>query len=598
MNYNHGQEIAVNELRMKVAALRDRLVWSLLLGVSALLLLIVFAAPKSLLANVGNYIWTLLQLEIRKLPMFEVRKSDLLAVAQASELIANQNQAWLAIGGISFFVFAASFGLFTYAFLKKGEREKLDRVMRGAQLVTPKIHNKIMKAEYGSKPPLEMGKQLTLGTEKAIVPEALQYLHFAFAGASGSGKSTAIEELIQQALKRGDKGFVIDLNGAFYSKYGRPGDHVLSVRDPRGEPWDFWHEQWAEPENMAAALIESDGSTTPYFWKGARALLASLIRQNNSVEDLFSDFQKSSAELREKLTNAGELSPQILGKDGDQSDGVIGSTVLDLGILRELNQWNKSSEFFSITDWINNNTDRSWTYVLLTDKDVEACKPLLRVWFDLACLAVLQRDAGDTRNLHTWLIIDEMKTVGQLPSLPSILDKGRKYKASVVLGFQAISQIKKIYGDEDAKSILQGIQNQFFFRMSEVESAEYVSDAMGEHDVEQVSYGMSFGATERSERGSLSRAKARKKIIMSDEVRSLKTLEAFSKLCGHQPFRIRFDLKSRPRLMRPAISEKNPENQPKATSNEKNLAPKEIEVRGQQTAGIPFFQPEEGGRSP
>lgn len=554
-----GQEIAVNELRMKAAALKDRLVWSMFIGASVMVALITFAAPRGLISNVIQYIWSLVCLEIRKLPILGVRKSDLIQVADAHARMVGQYDVWVFIGCASVFVCVLAFALFTYTFLKRGEREKLDRVMRGAQLVTPKIHNKIMKREYGARPPFEMGRPMVFGPDKAILPESLQYLHFAFAGASGSGKSTAIEEIIVQALGRGDKGFVIDLNGAFYSKYGRAGDRILSVRDPRSEAWDFWHEPLAEPENMAAALIEAEGSSTQYFWKGARALLASLIRQNSSVDELVADFQKSSKELREKLLAKGEISPRIVGESGDQSDGVIGSTVLDLGILRELNQWTSGREYFSITNWMNDNQDRSWTYVLLTDKDVESCKPLLRLWFDLACLAVLQRDSGNPANLHTWLIIDEMKTVGQLPSLPGILDKGRKYKASVVLGFQAISQIRKIYGDDDSKSILQGIQNQFYFRMSEVESAQYVSDALGEHDVEQVSYGLSFGTGEHSDRGSVSRAKARKKIVMGDEVRSLRTLQAYAKLCGHQPFQIRFDIKNKPRVFAPAISKKNEE---------------------------------------
>ena len=392
MAYNHGQEISVNEMRMAAKALRDRFIWSFGLGCVCLALLVFFFGPNGLVLNIFRYGWATLIFEFRKLPLLGVHVSDAEFVARTYAEMVHQANFWWVFGSVSTAFFLIAFGIFTFLFFRRGEREKLDRVTRGAQLVTPKIHNKIMKKEYGKNPPFEMGTPLTIGSESALIPEALQYLHFAFAGASGSGKSTAIEEIITQAVARGEKGFVIDLNGAFYAKYGRPGDHVLSVRDPRAEAWDFWHEPLADADNMAAAMIEAEGSQTQYFWKGARALLASLLRQNTSVEKLWDDFQKSSAELREKLSKSGDLSPRIIGEsNGDQSDGIIGTTVLDLAILRELNQWNDSKERFSVTEWMNDNRDHSWTYVLVTDKDVEATKPLLRLWWSTTITIPFQR---------------------------------------------------------------------------------------------------------------------------------------------------------------------------------------------------------------
>jgi type IV secretory pathway TraG/TraD family ATPase VirD4 len=147
-----------------------------------------------------------------------------------------------------------------------------------------------------------------------------------------------------------------------------------------------------------------------------------------------------------------------------------------------------------------------------------------------------------------WLVIDELKSVGQLPSLPGILDKGRKYKTSVVLGFQAISQLKKIYGDADATSILQGLQNQFYFRMTEPSCSEYVSRMIGSEDVEQASFGVSFGAESKQDRGSLNQTRKERSLVMPEEVRALETLHAFAKICHHHPVKLRFEITERKRL--------------------------------------------------
>ena len=115
---------------------------------------------------------------------------------------------------------------------------------------------------------------------------------------------------------------------------------------------------------------------------------------------------------------------------------------------------------------------------------------------------------------HTWLILDEAKTVGRLPSLPHILDKGRKFRTSVVLGFQAVSQLETVYGKAEAKSILQGLQNQVIFRMSEATSAEYASEYLGDQEVEQASIGQSFN--DKSERGSVNHSLVKKRLVMAE----------------------------------------------------------------------------------
>jgi len=556
MAYNHGQDIAVNEWKMTIHALTQRILWSLGISVCVLVTL-VFFGPSGMILNLTKYAGASLNLRLHEtLPLTGgVTRQHIHDVAKYWALMVHQARLWglylMAAAG----VFLISLTLFTFYFWHKGKREKIDKVMRGAQLVTPGLHNAVMKRTYGKSPPNEMGRALKLGKEGITVPESVQYLHFAFAGAAGGGKSTAIAEVIEQAIGRGDKGLVVDLGGAFFSKFGRTGDHVLSLRDPRSEAWDFWHEDGIPEEAMAAAMIEEDTMGNTYFWKGARAVLAALLRRTSSTAELWEDFKKPTKALREKLADADEISRRVMGdNDSDQADGIIGTTVLDFPFLKELNQWAEGREPFSVARWINDHNDASWTYILVTEADLEIAKPLLRVWFDIACLATLQRDPDDQSNRHTWLILDEIKTLGKLHSLPSILDKGRKFKTSVVLGFQAMSQFEKVYGGEDTKSILQGVQNQFLFRMTEAASANYVSELLGEQDVEQTSFGVSFGSEKAGDRGSFNRNLVRKRLVMPEDVRGLETLQAFVRMARHQPFKMSFAVPDRPRRWPLAVS--------------------------------------------
>ena len=372
MTYNPGRELAAVEAKIAMRRALKRLAWSLAAGALTLAMLLELGPPQ-MLANAVRYGMSELNFQIGLLPLGKVTQNDRIELVRAWVSVWQDRSVWKWISAASGAISLISFGLSTYVDLRRGRRFKLDHIERGARLFAPVEHNRKMRQTYGRKPPVEMGQRLVLGTKKLLVPEALQYLHFAFAGASGSGKSTAIQELIEQAIARGDKGLVVDLGGAFYAKFGRPEDHVLSLRDPRSEAWDFWSEEGIPEEAFAAAMIESEGTSNPYFWKGARAVLASLLRTNHSVAELLLDFTKPLADIREKLAKHGELSLRIIGEgDGDQADGIIGTTVLDFAFLRELNQHAKPGQRpFSIARWMNDHSDHSWTYILFTEADLE-----------------------------------------------------------------------------------------------------------------------------------------------------------------------------------------------------------------------------------
>ncbi|NBW81513.1 hypothetical protein EBR21_07135 [bacterium] len=541
MRQTRGQELAISELRLMAHALSRRFVWAACAGFAISLLAFLLFSPTNFIGHLVDLVTGHLTLEVRKLPILGVRESDIHNYAKALAQVEHELYFW----EVLIWTFSLStllvFSMLTYLFWKQGENDKLDHYKRGSQLLYPLIHNKFMRREYRKNPPHEMGIPLALGREKVLIPESLQYRHFAFVGASGYGKSTAIEEVLAHARKHKHKALVVDLNGVFYSKFGRANDRLLSLRDERSLAWDFWHEPVATPKNIAAAIVEEETSGNSFFYKSAREVLSALLRMNNSLNELIEDLDRPQPELKERLRMKGETALKMLGEGtGDQADGVMGTAVLDFGFLKRLASKNGDRLPFSISQWMNDPTDSSWVFLTVDDVGLKESQPLLRVWFELACLAALSRNPLQAKQPHTWLVIDEAKSMGQLPSLPAILDKGRKHNVSVVLGFQAFSQIKKIYGEHDSNAIFQGLQNQFFFRMTDVECARYASDVLGEEEVDAASLGMSYGESDTSLRGSINHARVRRKIVMPEEIRNQKILHAFAKICHHQPVKLSF----------------------------------------------------------
>jgi hypothetical protein len=557
MKHNHGQEIVLNRVRLTTQNVLARVSLCLCLTFAMSALAYVLLAPPLAIRNVIGYGGSHLLVTIkRQAPsLLHMHPEDLAHDRYYGAQLDAQQTFWHRLGtGASSFA-ALSFIVLTYIFRKKGKAEEADEFKRGSRLVSAKEHNRLMRSAYGAKSPLEMGQEIELGKEKLLVPEALSYRHFSFVGASGYGKSTTIEELMAQVRAHGHKALVLEIKGAYYAKFGRPGDRILSLYDQRSEAWDFWHEPLATPDKIAAAMIEETGGQNKFFWKGARALLASLLRLNQDLAGLWQDFNRPVAEIRAKLSDHGELSRRVVGDhDSEQGDGIVGTTVLDFAFLRDLGYWAKGKVPFSVTTWMNDNADRSWVFLVVNEADLEVAGPLLRVWFDLAVLAALERDEMDKTNVHTWLVIDELKTVGKLPSLPHILDKGRKYRTSVVVGYQATTQLRAIYGDDEAENIMHGLQNKFFYRMASAKAADEASQSLGEEEVIQAVDGVSFGIDSTSDRGTISRQHAKKRLVLPDALYNQEQLRCFVKLCHHMPTEARFHVASRPRLNVPSMS--------------------------------------------
>ena len=68
--------------------------------------------------------------------------------------------------------------------------------------------------------------------------------HFKLIGTTGTGKSTAIQELIRGALARGDRAVIADPDGGYLRRFYREerGDVILNPFDQRSVKWDLFAE--------------------------------------------------------------------------------------------------------------------------------------------------------------------------------------------------------------------------------------------------------------------------------------------------------------------------------------------------------------------
>jgi type IV secretion system coupling TraD/TrwB family protein/amidohydrolase family protein len=129
-------------------------------------------------------------------------------------------------------------------------------------------------------------KGLTLAGQP--VPEADETKHFKMIGTTGTGKSTAIRELLTGALARGDRAVIADPDGSYLNRFYDPrrGDQILNPFDSRAARWDLFGEMTAmhDADQLSRSLIaEAEGAEGP--WRNyARIFLTSLLRQLHRVK--------------------------------------------------------------------------------------------------------------------------------------------------------------------------------------------------------------------------------------------------------------------------------------------------------------------------
>ena len=119
------------------------------------------------------------------------------------------------------------------------------------------------------------------------VPSGDEAKHFKVLGTTGTGKTTAIRELLGGALSRGDSAVIADPDGVYLRAFHDPsrGDVVLNPFDPRSCRWDVFGEcgSAADADHLARSMIP-DHPGEDRNWRGyARVFLAAVLRQMRQV---------------------------------------------------------------------------------------------------------------------------------------------------------------------------------------------------------------------------------------------------------------------------------------------------------------------------
>ncbi len=152
----------------------------------------------------------------------------------------------------------------------------------------------------------------------------------------------------------------------------------------------------------------------------------------------------------------------------------------------------------------------------------DSMKPLISLWCDILIGETLSLPPCHKRRL--WFVLDELPSLEKLPSLPALLERGRKHGACGVLGVQSMPQLRAIYGRDGAAALCSQPQIWTVLRSVEPETAAFLEKALGSVEIEESKESVSMGVNSERDGISLARHTAQKALVMASEIQTLPDL--------------------------------------------------------------------------
>jgi type IV secretory pathway TraG/TraD family ATPase VirD4 len=377
------------------------------------------------------------------------------------------------------------------------------------------------------------------------IPRLDETKHFKLVGTTGTGKSTAIRELLARAIARGDRAIIADPDGGylkrFYNRYR--GDVILNPFERDSAKWD-WFGELQNPydvEQLATGLIPTSEDASTQEWRGyARAFLTAVARRCQRVGC------SDSAELWRLLTVAGsdELRPIVAGTpaqpflDPDNARmfgsirSVAGSAVAPFEHIQA-----QRTSLFSVRSWVRKGDTSAILFIPYKAGQIAALRTVIAAWMRLAIFEAMS--GAEDRDQRLWFIVDELDALGAIDGLKDALARLRKFGGRCVLGFQSIAQVSSTYGAGSAQTLVENCGNTLILRCSGSENggtSQFASRLIGEREIlrRQTSRGRDrdgiFGARGFRRSTNVSEQSATETAVLSSEIEQLPDLKGYLKL--------------------------------------------------------------------
>ena len=404
--------------------------------------------------------------------------------------------------------------------IQRRKELRYGRRLKGPILVSPRQFTKAVA-----------GNGIGIATNDAKLPLRIPHdaenKHFLIVGDTGSGKSSVIRQMLYQVGARGDSAIVYDPACEFVKQFydERRSDVVLNPLDARMPYWNPSKElrRKAEAKALAVSLYQPEGVTNRFSVEAPQKIFAHLLTYLPTPDELV-QWMSDPDEINRRVKGT-EYWMLIDPKAPQQRTGILGALNMSADVFRLLPKQDETTSVWTATKWAE--TRRGWIFITSRPTMREALRPLISLWIDTLVLRLLNEPMPDQKPV--WFVIDELASLQRLPQLHTAITANRKSQHPVILGFQGRSQMQARYG-EDAEAMLSQPATKIFLRTTEPRAAKWVSEAIGEIEVERLRETHYDGSRPGS---NFALDRQTEPLVLPSEVSGLDDLSGFLKYGNH-----------------------------------------------------------------
>jgi type IV secretory pathway TraG/TraD family ATPase VirD4 len=382
------------------------------------------------------------------------------------------------------------------------------------------------------------------------VPVEDETKHFKIIGTTGTGKSTAIRELLNGALARGDRAVIADPDGGYLANFydASRGDVILNPFERDSLKWNLFGEVSTDHdvEQLARSLIPDSGGDDRSWSDYARTFFAAIVQQTRAV-GVTDDGQVyrlvTKAPVKELRTLLGSTPAGPFLEEGNER--MFGSVrAVTSSAIRALKYTTaQAAPHFSVRQWVRQGAARQAggpggvLFLPYKAGEIAALRSMISAWLRIAIFEALDRGEGDQR---LWFVVDELDALGEIDGLKDALARLRKFGGRSVLGFQSISQVSGTYGKSAADTIVENCGNTLILRCSSSEqggTSLFASRLIGQREVVHISRSRTRNPSQWLSSTTMSEHLSVEAAVMASEIERLADLEGFLKLASTPDWR-------------------------------------------------------------
>jgi hypothetical protein len=336
--------------------------------------------------------------------------------------------------------------------------------------------------------------------------------HFGIVGINGSGKTVALQALMRSVLPSivddtpkatASRALVFDPENKFIpllqSLVGEEKVSVLNPFDKRSRPWDLAKDidDLATAQEMASIFIaEQKGDSQPFWQRTARGILSAVLKALH----LKAPGKWTLRHVFHIVTNEPRLTAVL--RATDQTQGLIellrptNQTLFN--VLAELRShmdmleiiaalWDNSVKVlgvrpFTLKDWLLEHGVLVFGRPTQLEDTVnrvliKRLSQLIRAPLERSPDASFGSDPIEVRG-RTWIFLDELRNIGNLPGIEKLLTEGRSRGARVVITFQDIDGLREVYSERIAEEIANQCDTMSYLR-SRGTTAKWAAERLG-----------------------------------------------------------------------------------------------------------------------